>query len=597
MSHGILSVVVALLAVSVVLVPLAQRLGLGSVMGYLAAGMLVGPWGAKLIDNVDDIMHFSEMGVVLFLFLIGLEVEMKKLLALRNKIFGLGGLQVLITTGIIAVALFASHLGWVTASIAGMGFALSSTAIALQLLKERNLMPTVTGQSAFSILLFQDIAVIPMLAILPLLGAQQSASGSAWFTLFKIVSVLVAVVIIGRLALRHILRMVAQSHLREVFTALSLLLVLAMAWLMTFLGLSMGLGAFLAGMLLADSEYRHAVETDIEPFKGLLLGLFFMSVGMSINFGYIEANPTWIAAIVLGTVAVKCLVLYILGCFFGIPKRQRLFFALVLSQVGEFAFVLFGTAQGLKLIETDTTGGLMAVVALSMLTTPVLIFVYEKWLEDRFFPGEVIDDDVIENESNPVIIAGFGRFGQIIGRLLYANQITATVLDHEPSQIELLRRFNFKVYYGDATRLDLIHSAGAEQAKILVVAIDDIADSLALVDLARQHFPHLKIFARARNVAHYYDLLDRQVSVIEREMFEGSLRLGVEVLRELGWPAYRAVVASMIFRKHNLNMLTQMHPLRKNEKATVSVATQAREDLEKMFVNERKLRTRTEQEW
>jgi glutathione-regulated potassium-efflux system ancillary protein KefC len=598
MDHGLLSIVVVLLGASVVLVPLFQRLGLGSVMGYLTAGILVGPFVFGFITEVDDILHFSEIGVVLFLFLIGLEVEIKKLVALKSLIFGLGGLQLFGTAAVISGLLLIFGLPFPGAWVAGVAFGLSSTAIALQILKDKNLMPTLTGESAFSILLFQDLAVIPFLAFLPLMAASPADSGDQrWISALKITAVLVLVIVLGRLLLRHILRLVAQSHLREVFTALSLLVVLGMAWLMTTLDLSMGLGAFLAGVLLADSEYRHAVETDIEPFKGLLLGLFFMSVGMSINFEAILAKPLWILALVVMVVLAKVLVHLILAKFYKIESKQRLFFAVVLSQIGEFAFVVIGAAQGLKILEGSMASGLIAVIAVSMMTTPLLIWAYDQWIAPRMFRKVEGPADKIENENNPVIIAGFGRFGQIIGRLLYANKIKATVLDHEPTQIELLRKFGFKVYYGDATRSDLLHSAGAESAKILVVAVDDVEDNLKVIETAQSHFPHLKIFARARNMQHYYLLIDKKVHVIEREMFEGSLKLGTEVLRELGWPAYQSVNAGHRFRDHNLKTIYDLHPRRSNEADLVSKAKQSRDDLEKMFEQDLEKRNQATDGW
>jgi glutathione-regulated potassium-efflux system ancillary protein KefC len=597
--HGFLSIAVILLLAAVVFVPISKKLGLGPVLGYLLAGVMVGPWALKIVTNVEDIMRFSEFGVVLFLFLIGLELEPKKLWALRLPIFGMGGAQILMAT--LALGLFAKMLGftWSVAWLCGMGFSLSSTAIGLQALQERGMMNTTSGKTAFSILLFQDMAVIPMMAILPLLVSQAPAhgEGSAWLVFLKVIGILLLVIFLGRVLLRPVLKIIANTHLREIFTAFALLLVLGMALLMSSFQISMGLGAFMAGVLLADSEYRHALETDIEPFKGLLLGLFFISVGMSIDFQSIVDQPALVALMLVGILIVKIIIHWLLATLFSLPRGQRMFFAVIISQVGEFSFVLFGLAHYTGVLSQQETGVLTAIVALSMLSTPFLAWIYEKFLNRYFQKSPLIPEDKIENEHHPVIIAGFGRFGQIVGRLLYANGISATVLDHEPDQIELLRRFGFKIYYGDATRLDLLESAGIETARILVVAIDDVDDNLRLVDLAQLHFPHLKIVARARNVQHYFSLLDRKVDIIERELFESSLKVGVEVLRLMGWPAYQAVTAANKFRVHNLDMVLELHPERSNEKEMISKAKQARADLEKMFEEERIMRETTEGGW
>ncbi len=598
-SHGFLAIAVVLLFSAVIFVPFFKKIGLGSILGYLTAGVVLGPWVLKVIINVDDIVKFSEFGVVMFLFLIGLELEPKKLWGLRLPIFGMGGAQVILNS--VLIAIFAKILGlsWPLACLAGMGFSLSSTAIGLQALQERNLINTTSGQSAFSILLFQDMAVIPMMALLPLLAAvvPSPEQGSAVVGFLKVMGIILVVIFLGRILIRPVLKIVASSHLREIFTALALLLILSMAWLMATLEISMGLGAFIAGVLLADSEYRKALETDIEPFKGLLLGLFFMSVGMGINFQSIFDQPGLIAIWLVGFISIKIFVHLFLAQVFSLPKAQRLFFSLVISQGGEFAFVLFGLAQATAVISHEQGGIWMAVVALSMLTSPLLNGLYDRLLQPYLEGRSGLEQDKIVNEENPVIIAGFGRFGQIIGRLLYANGIRATVLDFEPDQIELLRKFGFKIYYGDATRLDLIESAGAAKAKVLVVAIDDVESNLKLVDLAQKHFPHLKIVARARNVQHYYSLIDRNVGVIERELFESSLKMGTEVLKLMGWPAARAVKAGHKFRDHNIAMIFELHPARSNEKELISKAKEARADLEKMFEEEKQLLENSKSGW
>lgn len=602
MSQGFLYSALVFLGCAVLFVPIFQRLGLGSLLGYLIGGIAIGPWGFRLIANVEDIMHFSEFGIVLFLFLIGLELEPKRLWSMRGPIFGLGSAQVVLNS----LAFFAAGLAlgqpWQTALIAGMGFSLSSTAIALQVLREKNILQSKAGSAAFSILLFQDIAVIPMIAILPLLAVVNDSGENAGGTvkviaIVKTIAIIAVAIFIGRLATRPLLRMVAKTRLREIFTAFALLLIVAMSVLMQRLGLSMGLGAFMAGVLLADSEYRHALETDIEPFKGLLLGLFFISVGMSINVGSVLAHPAVVALLVIGIMVTKFAIHFALGRFLKLGRVATPHFSLLLSQVGEFAFVLFASATALGVLDDAAAAPLVAATAVSMLLSPLSLAAYNRWLEPMLSRQAKPEADVIENQHPEVIIAGFGRFGQIIGRLLYANAIRATVLDHEPDQIELLRRFGFKIYYGDATREDLLVAAGAREAKILVVAIDNPDDCLRLVDLAQKEFPHLKIYARARNVQHVYQLLDRKVEAFERETFEASLRLGREVLGGLGWPAHPAWIAANTFRDHNNQILREMAAVRSNQEELVAKVKQSRTDLEKMFEREKQRRENSEAGW
>ncbi len=603
MSQGFLYSALIFLACAVLFVPIFQKLGLGSVLGYLLGGIVIGPWGFGFITNVEDILHFSEFGIVLFLFLIGLELEPKRLWSLRVPIFGLGSLQVLLTTTVFAIG--ASLLGWSwqISLLAGMGFALSSTAIALQVLKERNTLQSKAGNSAFSILLFQDIAVIPMIAVLPLLALSSNVvdplavGDPKWLAVIKLIGIFVVVIFVGRMATRPVLQFVAKTRLREIFTAFALLLIVGMSALMQAVGLSMGLGAFVAGVLLADSEYRHALETDIEPFKGLLLGLFFISVGMSIDVAAVRENPAFIAGLVAAIMVAKTVINYGLGRAFGLGRGATPHFSLVLAQVGEFAFVLFASAKAVGVLDAKTSAPLVAATALSMLMSPLTLAAFDKWLAPRLEKKSKPDADMIENTHPDVIIAGFGRFGQIIGRLLYANGIRATVLDHEPDQIDLLRKFGFKVYYGDATREDLLLSAGARDAKILVVAIDDPDASTKLIDLARKEFSHLKIYARARNVAHVYQLIERGVDAFERETFEASLALGRRVLQGLGWPAHPTWIAANTFRDHNNQILRDMSKMRSNQEDLVSYSKQARADLEKMFEREKQRRENAQAGW
>jgi glutathione-regulated potassium-efflux system ancillary protein KefC len=584
MEHSLLSNALIYLAAAVLIVPVAKKLGLGAVLGYLLAGVAIGPWGFGFIGAVEDILHFSEFGVVLLLFLIGLELEPKRLWAMRQPIFGSGTAQVLGVAAALALAALLAGIDWKVAVIAALGLSLSSTAIALATLDERNLKGTPTGAASFAILLFQDIAAIPMIAVVPLLGvAVADAAGGGWLQALKVAGVIGALVLSGRFLVRPALRAIAKSGLREIFTAFSLLLVIAIALLMQSVGLSMALGAFMAGVLLADSEYRHALETDLEPFKGLLLGLFFIAVGMSVDFGVFLAQPWLILGLVGAFLSIKVGVLYLLATGIGIPRSQRALFAFLLSQGGEFAFVVFGAAQAAQVFSGNVASILIVVVALSMVSTPLLLIIHDKFIAPRFRVDKSRKADAIDPNEDHVIIAGFGRFGQIVGRLLTVNKISLTVLDHDPDQIELVRRFGNKVFYGDATRIDLLHAAGAGHARALVVAIDDIDDSLKLVDAVRRAYPDLPIMARARNVTHYYDLMDRGVEIIERETFESALMLGRQVLRQLGFGAYRARQAAHKFRVMNLKGLAQVYPFYKDQDQLVSQAKQARDELEAMF--------------
>ncbi|MBS0341972.1 MAG: glutathione-regulated potassium-efflux system protein KefC, partial [Proteobacteria bacterium] len=478
------------LSAAVIVVPLSKALGLGSIIGYLAAGIAIGPWGLGLVKNVEDILHFAEFGVVLMLFLVGLELEPKRLWNLRRPIFGWGSAQVLLCAALILGVGLAAGMPWRVSLVAALGLALSSTAIALQVFGERNLMRTNSGQAGFSILLFQDVAAIPILALLPLLAtgddAADAISGTARaLEALKIVGVVAGIVLGGRLLLRPLLRWIALSRTPEIFTAASLLLVVAIAALMQLVGLSMALGAFLAGVLLAESEYRRELETDIEPFKGLLLGLFFIAVGMSIDFGVLLAHPGWMAVVVMGFLVVKAIAIYGLAKLLELPVQERPVFTLLLAQGGEFAFVVF-SAAGPSVLPPATASFLVAAVALSMLLSPLLLVALDKWVLPRWSAGDERDmEEISEPQNANVVICGFGRYGQIIGRMMSAEGLPVTVLDHDPDTVEGLREFGYRVFYGDATRLDLLRTAGAASAKVLVVAVDDVEQSLEIVDLVR----------------------------------------------------------------------------------------------------------------
>lgn len=581
--HDLLVSAFVYLAAAVVAVPLAKRLGLGSVLGYLLAGVAIGPWGAGLISDVESILHFAEFGVVLLLFLIGLELNPRRLWSMRRPILGLGGAQVLLTGLLLFSAGWLLGLEWNVALLVAMGLSLSSTAIALQTLQEKNLLPTYAGRSAFSVLLFQDIAVIPMLAVIPLLaGPMTGGDGDAWLDAAKAVLVIGGIVVGGHYLTLPVFRIIAATRMREIFTAFSLLLVIGIALLMRAVDLSMALGTFLAGVLLAESEYRHELETEIEPFKGLLLGLFFISVGMSVDFGLLSEYPWLILGIVLGLLAVKAAVLWWLGRRFGIAASQQGQFVLLLCQGGEFAFVLFGAATQAGLLGGELKGLLVLAVALSMLATPLLLILEEHW-PGRARQGSEDEKagDRIE-EENPVIIAGFGRFGRVVGRLLHAEGLPTTILDHDPNQIDMARQYGYQVYYGEALRMDTLRTAGAEQARLLIVAIDDPDASLMMVDRVQQAFPHLTIIARAHDVYHAFELHRRGVEHFQREILESALVLGERVLRLLGHGAYQANQRVHLFRARDRKLFWDMYETDALEKR-ISISREARDELARVL--------------
>jgi glutathione-regulated potassium-efflux system ancillary protein KefC len=578
------------LGAAVVCVPILTRLGLGSVLGYLIAGCLIGPWGLGLISDVDTILHFSEFGVVLMLFLIGLELDPKRLWQMRRPVFGGGSLQMIVCGALLTGALYAIDLPWQASLAAGMALALSSTAIAVQTMSERNLLSAPVGRAGFSVLLFQDIAAIPLIALVPLLGVVENSGEPAWVSAGRAFGAIAIVIAIGEFLTPPLMRLIARSRVREIFTAFALLLVIGIAELMSLAGLSMALGAFLAGVLLASSEYRHALETDIGPFKGLLLGLFFIAVGMSIDFGLVLAQPQVLAMLVVGLLAIKTTVLALIAPRLGVAPAQRWLFAALLAQAGEFAFVVFAVAREARVLPDAWEALLTAAVALSMAATPLMVLAHES-LSARRAVSKRQADDIEAEETTPVLIAGFGRYGQIVGRVLFAQGVTATVLDHDPEQIDLLRRWGFKVYYGDATRMDLLEAAGVAKARVLVVAVDTVKDSLAIVDLVRSEYPHLKIIARARNVRHWLELQERGVETVERATFESALRSARQALEALGVEPYEAREIADRFRRHNLASLRALQPHFHDEAKTVAIDKSGREELEESLRRDRETRT------
>jgi glutathione-regulated potassium-efflux system ancillary protein KefC len=592
MEHGNwLSSSLVYLAAAVLAVPIARMLGLGSIIGYLAAGIVIGPWGLKLVTDAQSMLHIAEFGVVLMLFLVGLELEPRRLWAMRRPIFGWGSVQLFGSAALIAAAGIALGADWRLALVAGLGLGMSSTAIGLGVVAERNLMATHAGQGVLSVALLQDIAAIPILALIPLLALSGADDGSSagWIGAAKALGVIALIIFGGRLLLRPALRWIAGSKTPEIFTAAALLLVVATAALMQAVGLSMALGAFLAGVLLAESEYRRELETDLEPFKGLLLGLFFIAVGMSIDFAVIAQYPGRMAAVVLGFLLVKAVVLGLMARWMPLPLAERPVFGILLAQGGEFGFVVFQTAQQGGVIGAGASSFLVAAVALSMLLTPLLLVATDRWITPRLAArrdGPQMKEIDVPQQA-PVIIAGFGRYGQTIGRLLYANGLEATVLEHDAEQVEAIRRFGWKVFYGDASRLDLLRVAGAEHAKVLALAIDDVEQSISVAKLVREHFPHLAIVARARNVTHYYRLRQLGVELIERETLDSALMSARSVLEQLGWKPHTARQQALRFRRHNVELVEQMAPHLGDQKKLIALAKAGRQQLETLWAQER----------
>lgn len=594
------------LIAAVVSVPVAKRLGFGSVLGYLLAGIIIGPFVLKFIGSEgEDVMHFAEFGVVMMLLLIGLEMKPNLLWQMRRSIFGLGGLQLLITTVMIGGAVMMLGQTMKEGIAIGLMLGLSSTAIVLQTLAEKGLIKQAAGQASFSVLLFQDMAVIPILALLPLLASHQAGTIMAhseqarqiagipvtgWFQVGLILVVISGIIVVGRYLARYIFRVIARTGLREIFTATALLMVIAIAILMDLVGLSPALGAFLAGVVLANNEYRHELEADIEPFKGLLLGLFFISVGASIDFNLLISTPGLIVGLLFLLIGVKFLVLFILGRGFGLNSGQNTLFSFSLAQGGEFAFVLVAFSLENGVLSGQVGDMLFMVVALSMAVTPLLLLLNDKVVQPFVVrTRNQPEHDEIEETGNPVIIAGFGRFGEVIGRFLIANGIKATILDDNPDNIQVLRKFGFKVYYGDASRPDLLKAAGCENAHVIVVAVDDKQKSLQIIDLVQHNFPDLKILARAMDMEHTYELMRRKVEDFDRDTFESSLQLGVKVLSRLGYQRYQAHRLAQTFREHHhmvIRELCQHHG--EDEKKYLSESKKYANELEEII--------RTEQE-
>lgn len=589
------------LLATVVAVPIAKRLGLGSVLGYLIAGVIIGPYALDFVgEEGQDVMHFAEFGVVMMLFVVGLELEPSLLWRLRGPILGLGGAQV----GATALTLAGLALGlgqkWQVALSIGMILALSSTAIVLQTLSEKGLMKTAAGQSSFAVLLFQDIAVIPMLALMPLLATADVATDShgeqhstfvsdlpAWASALVVLGVMAGLILSGRFLLAPLFRFIAKARLRETFTAAALLLVIGIALLMTMIGLSPALGTFVAGVVLATSEYRHELEAEIEPFKGLLLGLFFIAVGASIDFGLVAREPATIVTLVALLMVVKFFVLFLLAQIFRLSLGQNFLFSFALAQGGEFAFVLFSFATQNGVIPAHIASPLVASVALSMALTPLAFIFNERVIQPRFAKArtEKRPQDEVHGD-NPVIVAGYGRFGQVCARLLHSAGFESTLLDVDSDQVDLVKRFGSRVYYGDASRMDLLESAGARNARLLIVAIDHHEKAIKLVHEVKKHFPNLTILARARGRREAFDFHDLGVTHIYRETFDSSLRLGTAALELLGMRSYRAHRAARAFRRHDEQFMRETADKRQETGEWFTFARSRSDDLLKVLREE-----------
>ena len=588
------------LTAAVISVPIAKRLGLGSVLGYLVAGAAIGPYFLGLVGREgQDVMHFAEFGVVMMLFLVGLELQPSLLWRLRGPILGTGGTQVGLTTVVISGIALAFGLSWQMALAVGLILALSSTAIVLQSLTEKGLMKTPAGESSFSVLLFQDIAVIPMLAVLPLLavggsaghaGHSAHASGietlPAWQQALVTIALIAAIIVVGRFLTRPIFRFIAETRLREIFTATALLLVIGIAMAMQLVGLSPALGTFLAGVVLAESEYRHELESDIEPFKGLLLGLFFLSVGASLDFEFVFAEAGLLAALVAALAAVKFAILLALGRFRGMPASQSFVFSFALAQGGEFAFVLFSFATQNHVLSPEVANPLVAVVALSMALTPLLMIVNDKIVQPRFVGAQPQREADVIDEENSVIIAGFGRFGNVVGRLMRANGVAVTVLDLDPEQIDAIRRFGHKVFYGDAGRIDLLHAAGAAEARLMLLAIDEQERTNEIVELVTQNFPNLELLVRANSIEHVYELMHLGVRSTYRETFDSAVEMGIDALRRLGFRGYEARRAASKFKTHEAETISQLFHIREDRRELESAVRDRTGELERLLTED-----------
>ena len=586
MHGGGLELALVFLLAAVIAVPVFRRFGLGAVLGYLAAGVVLGPYGIRVIRDAEPVLAASEIGVVMMLFVIGLELSPSRLKVMRKPVFGAGGAQMLASGLILGLLATLAGFGWKAALVVGLGLALSSTAVGLQLLSERKALTSEHGRLAFAILLFQDLCAIPLLAAIPLLGqaAAVEAGGLGWDAVLKAVAAIVALVFGGRVLLRHVFRVVARSLMPEVFTGAALLAVLGSAWLMQIAGLSAGLGAFLAGVLLADSEFRHELEAQIEPFKGLLLGLFFMAVGMSIDLKRVMAEPLLIELMVLALLVVKFAILLAVGIRpGGLSRRDALQLAAVLAVGGEFAFVVFSEAVKAGLLDDVMRDRLVAAVGVSMALTPLLMIAIARFLRGHPVARPARDYDPMPDDGHPqVLIAGFGRFGQIVARLLVAQKVPFIAIEHSADQVDFMRRFGNPLFYGDPAKPELLRSAGAAHVRVFVIAIDDPEASLRTVRVIRRLYPQAKVIARARDRRHAWDLMDLGAQS-QREMLLSSLQVGEDVLVALGVPAAVARDHGRKFLAHDERLLNAQYLVHDDAEALLQASSDARRELEQLF--------------
>jgi CPA2 family monovalent cation:H+ antiporter-2/glutathione-regulated potassium-efflux system protein KefB len=578
---------VILLGAIAVAVPLSRYLGLGSILGYLAAGVVIGPAGLGLVTNVTEISDVSELGVTMLLFLIGLELRPHRLWILRKAVFGMGLGQMVPTALVIAALIHLSGTAWASALILGIGLALSSTAIVLPMLGERNLLPSIAGRDAFAVLLFQDMAAIPVLALLPILAGGDIAGQISWIALLRGTGVILAILVGGTMLVRPLFRIVGHAKSPEVFTATALLLVVGTAALADWAGLSASLGAFLAGVMVSDSEYRHEIQADIQPFEGLLLGFFFISVGMSVNLALAFRHPMEVLLLVLALVALKSVIAFLVSYIRRRLLRPAIRFALALPEGSEFSFVLFGTAVAAGALNQEMAGMATLVIALSMMAAPILFSGSERFLMPRIAVPKARPFDQIEAQAAPVIICGFGRFGQIAGRVLAMQRIGFTALDRSQEQVDVVRKFGSKVFYGDPSREEVMRAAGAETARVLIIALEDMESSLAVAQMVKRKFPHLRVFARARNRHHVHLLMAAGVEDIVRETFFSALRLTELALDGLDIPEEQAARAIALFRAHDEKILRETYEIAHNEKAMIQTTQEASQELLDLFESDR----------
>lgn len=588
----LLQTMVIFLGAALVMVPLLKRFGLASVIGYLATGVVLGPHAMALIGDTHQVLEFAEFGVVMLLFLIGLELEPSRLWVLRHSVFGLGGLQVLLT----GLLFMGAGLLWGTSPavsfIVGFGLAMSSTAFVLQLLSEKNQLTSQYGRKAFAILLFQDLAVVPLLAAIPLLAGQDTDIG--WQDLGKLILVAAIFVVSSRTLVRPAFRFIAGAGAREMFTAAALFIVIGAAILTELLGVSMAMGAFAAGILLADSEYRHELEASLQPFKGLLLGLFFIAVGMTADIQLLLHEPLSIIGLALLLMLAKFLLLMLIGRLSGADLHCNVHLGVALSQGGEFAFVLFTAATAGKLLPADLAERLILVVTLTMALTPLAFILLEKFIEPRLRPREDRQFDEVPEQGTPVIIAGFGRFGQIVARVLRMHHIAFTALEADVRQVDFVRRFGNRVYYGNPANIELLRSAGTANAKIFVLAMDNVEDSVRTAESVHHHFPHIVIYARARDRAHAYRLMDLGVRVINRETYLSSLALAEKVLTGLGISEEQAAQGVARFQEYDEALIKRQHAIYQDEARLMETTRQSMDELENLFESDAKAAAATQ---